>query len=347
MTDTELDELLDTWQAPVPPRSLRAGLDASFPARKPRRVFGGPLRWAIVVGAIGAAFLALGGSFVAGPEISHFAAGLDNGRWMTTTRIVDPPISQLKAWMRGSGLGTGRGYWWDHLSRTYSGYRLRHEALTDGSYRVSVEPLSSAELLGIIPAISPQWHFVALPSIPEPRIIKPGEAYEIELSVDPGGGRMYDRVIFSQQMPDWARRMFDRFEHRSPEEEASTLRLANPTLLINGRVEPGPLGVRSRDGYGPTMWFYIPHEGRFLVALDSQSNPLFEKAGWVDGNALEFTLEGNQYRIETSEPITTGGRRDIYVFHQTSFEPRMLNPANGAASGVMFGSAGTAGMYRW
>jgi hypothetical protein len=55
MNDTELDRLLDSWQAPAPPPSLRANVRARFP-RAERRVIRRPLRWLL---ATGVAFAAL------------------------------------------------------------------------------------------------------------------------------------------------------------------------------------------------------------------------------------------------------------------------------------------------
>ncbi len=70
---------------------------------------------------------------------------------------------------------------------------------------------------------------------------------------------------------------------------------------------------------------------------------MFLKAGSVTGRTLEFTLEGNLYRIEASEPIAVGGTREIYVFHQRNFE---MNPASAEWSRVAFGAAGHPGLYR-
>jgi len=47
MNDTELDRLLDTWEAPAPPPSLREGVRGRFPGAEPRR-FARPLGWALV-----------------------------------------------------------------------------------------------------------------------------------------------------------------------------------------------------------------------------------------------------------------------------------------------------------
>jgi hypothetical protein len=58
MNDTELDRLLDTWEAPAPPASLRKVLRARFP-RAERRSFARPLRWALAI-AVASVTLAIG-----------------------------------------------------------------------------------------------------------------------------------------------------------------------------------------------------------------------------------------------------------------------------------------------
>ena len=58
MNDTELDRLLNAWEAPAPPPSLREGLQARFPRRE-RRSFVRPMKWVLVV-AVASATLAIG-----------------------------------------------------------------------------------------------------------------------------------------------------------------------------------------------------------------------------------------------------------------------------------------------
>lgn len=58
MNDTELDRLLDSWETPPPPPSLREGLRARFPrAERPR--FARPLGWMLVI-AVASVTLAIG-----------------------------------------------------------------------------------------------------------------------------------------------------------------------------------------------------------------------------------------------------------------------------------------------
>jgi hypothetical protein len=58
MNDAELDRLLDTWKAPAPKSSLRAGLRDRFP-RAERRQFHRPLRWVLAI-ALASAAVAVG-----------------------------------------------------------------------------------------------------------------------------------------------------------------------------------------------------------------------------------------------------------------------------------------------
>jgi len=58
MNDTELNQLLDQWEAPPPPPSLRDGLRARFPRSEQQR-FSRRLRWMLVV-AVASATLVLG-----------------------------------------------------------------------------------------------------------------------------------------------------------------------------------------------------------------------------------------------------------------------------------------------
>jgi hypothetical protein len=58
MNDTELDRLLNTWEAPVPSRRLREGLRARFP-RAERRRFARPLGWVLAI-AVASVTLAVG-----------------------------------------------------------------------------------------------------------------------------------------------------------------------------------------------------------------------------------------------------------------------------------------------
>jgi hypothetical protein len=337
MTETDLDELLDAWRAPAPPPSLRAGLRTSFPADRRRRLWGVPLRW-IVACAASAGALAVGTSLVTDPMMTRFASRMEDGNWVITTRMIDPPIARLKYWMRVSEGMTGNGAvsWFDHSAGTCVGYRLTRTPLSGGEYSVGVEQLTLDEIRRMHPTISTAGRLLPLPASPAPRIVKLGESFDIDLIAVPHGERIYDRVVFSSQAPDSVN------QHEPPEIRAQTLRLANPVLYIDGQLQPGPAGAVRSESHGPTVWFHLPNQGRYLIALDPQKNPRFSQAGNVNGATLEFALEGNQYRLESPEPIATGGERPVYVFHDEGFQ---INSRSGLAETVLFGSAGPAYLY--
>jgi len=52
MNDSQLDQLLDTWEAPAPSAALRAGLRDRFPRTERRRRFVPRLRWLVTAAAI-------------------------------------------------------------------------------------------------------------------------------------------------------------------------------------------------------------------------------------------------------------------------------------------------------
>ena len=105
MNDTELNRLLNTWVAPVPPPSLRQGLRAQFPPPKRRR-FARPLRW-VLVGTVAMATLAVGmgqtgGKFSDAPLVrainrlyEDLLGGIEAWRATSLTarvRLADPKV---------------------------------------------------------------------------------------------------------------------------------------------------------------------------------------------------------------------------------------------------------------
>ena len=80
MNDTELDRLLDAWEAPAPAQSLRDGLRARFP-RTERTRFVRPLKWGLAGLCMLGLTLAIGqtaeshGDFVMG-AVTHVYEGL-------------------------------------------------------------------------------------------------------------------------------------------------------------------------------------------------------------------------------------------------------------------------------
>jgi hypothetical protein len=109
MNDTELDQLLDTWETPAPPPTLREGLLARFP-RAERRRFARPLGWVLVI-AVASVMLAIGmgqsGENLWDFRIDHalnqlyenFLKGLE--AWQATSIVAQIQRSEPKVYVDG------------------------------------------------------------------------------------------------------------------------------------------------------------------------------------------------------------------------------------------------------
>jgi hypothetical protein len=87
-------------------------------------------------------------------------------------------------------------FYYDAEARIYSGYELNVRPLGNGQFSVVVEGLGGP--LAELPA-SPESEFrsVPPPPLPPPRVLKDGEAFEIDLVRDGTRARLFDRIVVS------------------------------------------------------------------------------------------------------------------------------------------------------
>jgi hypothetical protein len=343
MNDIELDEMLSLVAAPAPPPSLRRELVRALPAPR-RKVFGMPLRW-VLVGGAAALCAGLGAAaFDISPFQAEFTGAVqspDGPLYATATRLVQPPIANLKWWFLGSGSsfgGTlakmrGSGYMHNRFTRTFTGYQYELDQTDDGSYRVFFSPLDAGTLQKDMGPFKLNGQVTAPPPLPDPRLVRLDEPFEVTLYAS-GGERIYDRIVVSRTS-----------QHRTPTKEpdaatmSTMLRLAGTQVYVNGQ-----LVLDKFDVTGATIWVHLPGQGRVIAALDSQHNPRFVQGGHVNGNVMEFEAHGTQFRIVCGQPITAGGDRPIFVYHQRSFEDS-LDPASPLSRQPILGSAGPASLH--
>jgi len=341
MNEAELDQLLDTWEAPAPPPSLRKGLVAALPVQR-RTVFGVSLPLVFAAGALCAA---LGAAGFESPLLSRFQGQWSDeggGLYLQATRMIAPPVTPLKSWFLGGGNsigGTGgalhgSGHFRNRLTGSYYGYEYTLERVGDGQYRVSFSPMQLATLKRQRGPYKLDGQLVPPPDLPAPRVVQVGEPFEVTLSQD-GGERVYDRIVLSwTTFPGWLRG-----QHGSGQN--GRMRLAGPQLYVNGQ-----LAASQRDaGSGPVIWVHLPGQGRFLVALDPQGNPRFIQAGHVSGNVVEFQSGSTQFRIVCTDPVAAGGDRPVFVYQQQSFE-NVLDPSHPLTGQVFLGNAGPASLHQ-
>ena len=269
MNDRELDEMLNTWEAPAAPPSLRAGLRMKFPARHTRTVAGVPLKWILAL-AIGA------GAVVGASLVSDGAIGSDAGPWddhtfVRRTQIVQPAIAKLN-WRRlmdgrttgrrwEAGRLTGSVYVHNRLTGNNSGYTWQALPAGGGEYLFTVLPLDPAEVKG--------GAIVPLRKLPPPLRVGAGKTFDVPV-YEGSGVRLIDRYELTAKAVRLA----------PPVDEAlkdSTITLTNPKLYRNGAFAADSGGVVEASGL--TANLEVKGVGTFILAVDRQTNAKFVEAG--------------------------------------------------------------------
>jgi hypothetical protein len=320
MNDTDLDSLLDTWKAPEPPASMRAGLQSRFPAKPPLRLLGVRPRWILALAAATGA-LALGASLV-----QDGILGSDSGRWdpdtyVRRTRVVHPLLAKFgwshmggrsTGWERQAGMLVGSVYMFDKSTRVHYGYTWNAEPIGAGQYRFTVLPLDPSVLREEGP-VAP----LARPALPA--IVGPGSTFEVNLYVS-GRERLYDRYELSgQPLP------------LPKPDDPNLITLTNPQLYMNGAFALG--SGRVSEASGDRVSVQLRGRGEYSLTLDPRGDTRFVLAGTAKGNMIEFHADGDEFQIACTAPATRGGDRAVYVY--------LKQDVNAGSSG--FGSGGGPG----
>ena len=107
--------------------------------------------------------------------------------------------------------------------------------------------------------------------------------------------------------------------------EAVALSVKNYSLSINGNLvgkSKSSIGCE-----GALLWFYVPQRGRFIFSLVPRDGYDFAKAAVLDGNRIEFTLDGERYEwISSASILPNGGTWNLWVLHDTNYTP-LFGPA--------------------
>jgi hypothetical protein len=112
-------------------------------------------------------------------------------------------------------------------------------------------------------------------------------------------------------------RLLDKLpDDRNPKEmrlypKAGEFRLSRPqVLLMDGRVLSkggGDGGSHMKDGF---FAFYVPHDGFYIFAFHDFPGAT---AGGINGNQVEFNLDGKAYALIAAAPIVEPGNKKIWV----------------------------------
>jgi hypothetical protein len=162
--------------------------------------------------------------------------------------------------------------------------------------------------------------FATFPKSTTPQILDDGDAVSLELLVNHESGvKIVDVVSVT----------FDRSRLRenTPESipkdftlDAVALAVKNYSLSINGN-----LLTKSKSSIGCTgalLWFYVPERGRFIFSLVPRAGYEFQKIAVLDGNRIEFTVNGERYEwVSSASILANGGTWNLWVLHDTDYTP--------------------------
>ncbi len=220
--------------------------------------------------------------------------------------------------------------------------RVIHRVLTDAQQNVvfgydlwvNADPVTKKFSLAVLPAdeafrrtflkdFTPSRtsnSFATFPKSTTPQMLDDGDAVSLELLVNNESGvRIVDVVSVT----------FDRASLReshlesAPKDftlDAVALAVKNYSLTINGNLVGK--SKSSIGAEGALLWFYVPERGRFIFSLVPREGYDFDKVAVLDGNRIEFTLNGERYEwLSGTSILPNGGTWNLWVLHDTSYTP--------------------------
>jgi hypothetical protein len=96
------------------------------------------------------------------------------------------------------------------------------------------------------------------------------------------------------------------------------LRLSGLSISVNDMpVKTVPGSTVS----GRYVMFYIPGKGGYFFASDSVPGRQFVKAGYIDGNKMQFTLDNLSYDCASLLPIAATPSQELWVYHDADYKP--------------------------
>ncbi len=189
-------------------------------------------------------------------------------------------------------------------------------------FTISVKPLD-VELqhtLRIKDQTVPNENISTFPKSTEPQILDDGAEFSLDLLINKNTGVKiidvvkvtFDRLRLENDGP--------RIRPRDFTLDAVALEMKDYSLLVNDNLIA--TGKSKTGCAGTLLWIYIPNRGRFIFSLFPREGYSFQRTGTVDGNKIEFTLDGDRYRWLSSSPILREeGAWNLWVLHDRQYSP--------------------------
>jgi hypothetical protein len=158
------------------------------------------------------------------------------------------------------------------------------------------------------------------PKSTEPQTLDDGDAFSLDLLINQNAGvKIVDvvRVTFDRS------NLWDTNPRMMPRDftlDAVELAMKDYRLLVDGNAVAA--GKSANGVAGALLWFYVQDRGRFIVSLLPRAGYEFVKAGIIDENTIEFTVNGARYEWLSSAPILPGGGIwNLWVLHDPKYAP--------------------------
>jgi hypothetical protein len=162
--------------------------------------------------------------------------------------------------------------------------------------------------------------FATFPSSTKPQTLDDGDAVSVELLVNEESGlKIVDvvRVTFDRSS------LLDNSFDSIPKDftlDAVALSVKGYQLLIDGELV-GQSKAKI-ECTGALLWLYVPGRGRFIFSLVPRDGYSFQKIGVIDGNRIEFDVEGERFEWLSGFPIlANGGTWNLWVLRDEHYTP--------------------------
>ena len=306
---------------------------------------------------------------------STFSGGLSSMVGVRFETRTEPPVPALPFIPASSsrtvyraqtgGYSATHRYFRDETALTYVGYDLLVEELPQpGAFRISFLELGLGPVdfvMGPNGADPAAWKKLSTPPLPQAGVIHAGDKMEVPVWIDPKTGQKLTDIVEVQQSAPMLRPQMIapglgvmRAPMTAPRAmpavptvegtarefraEDAEMRLVQPRVAMNGTPEAS-LVRAGNVATGTLVWFYVPQHGRYILSLVPRPDLGFTKTGEVRGGAIQFKMEGDQFLLETYQPVAPGSAPYVlYVLHDKEWEPTARNQADH----LLFGSVSPA-----
>lgn len=238
---------------------------------------------------------------------------VSNGVSVNYETRLEPGSPEIRK--HGGGSISGKNIIKRHLcnfdNKTYFGYDLTVETVSDGRYRFHFAPLSMTprEMTSLYDEVA-NWTPMPLPGGTVTTEIRAGETMALDLFVNPSTGQKITDYLTIKGKDRPQVRVDGPARDFAPED--ATIAISAAHLSIDGAEVLSSQGSLAGQG----VWMDIPGHGRFVFSLAPRSDLGMVKSGEVRGTKMTWRANGHEYAITTGKPITTGVRAyNLYVFH--------------------------------